>query len=90
MTEGYPREGSKCHLRNDAAVMVKGCPHERRPTIRFRSGPSALALVARRIVSSGLPFPDGGVGWPLRRAQPPRRATLSLEGSSTAGQKLAA
>ena len=38
--------GSKCHLRNDAAVMVKGWPHERRPDDTVQIGAERLARVA--------------------------------------------
>ena len=34
--------GSKCHLRNDAAMMVKGCPHERRPDDTVQIGAERL------------------------------------------------
>ena len=34
--------GAKCHLRNDAAMMVKGGPHERRPDDTVQIGAERL------------------------------------------------
>ena len=72
--------GDKFHLRNDATVMIKAALTRDVPTKRFRWGPSALARVALRIVSSGLPLRDGHVDHkrdPLGAFAAPPTATKS-------------